>query len=103
MKVRDGVAKFEDVKFGGTGSDLNGSITGQIKLGKSYLDSNLDVVLKIQASDSFAQNPDSKSLLSYLSSFKCTSSPNAYGLKWNKPIGNMMRNAFDAFPTKTPC
>lgn len=101
--VDKGIAKFLDWRFGGEKADLQGAITGEIKLGKTYQDSIINIALKIKASEGFATNSESKPLLSYLSAYKCRDEANAFGLKWNKPIGEMMRNTFSAFPEKNPC
>lgn len=99
LNVKNGVAKFQQFKFGDPKSDLRGSITGQILLGKTFIDSSLDIALHIQISDTLKNNPNAASLVSLLNGYT-TKEPNSYAMMWDATFREMTTNTFAALPKR---
>jgi hypothetical protein len=57
------------------------------------------VVLKLQLSDKFRQNPQSATLVSLLQSYQ-NNTPGDYAMKWNATVNDMSSNLVMAIPQK---
>ena len=61
--------------------------------------SNLNLVLKVQLSDKFRQDPQSATLVSLLQSYQLNT-PGDYSMKWNASIHDMAANLVLAIPQR---
>jgi type II secretion system protein N len=100
INIKNGVGEIGSFQIGTRESDLQGSATGDIRLGKTFLSSFLNLVLRIQMSERYAQNPQSASLVSLLTPFK--SAAGDFAMKWSSTIQEMTTNVMSALPQKVP-
>lgn len=85
IKIQNGVAEFSDFKIGGKDSDIQGSINGEIRLGRDILSSSSNLVVRLQLSDALQKNPQAETLVSFLKVFR-NEKTGAYAIKCSKPF-----------------
>jgi len=85
IRVQNGVAEFNEFKIGGKDSDISGSITGDIRLGRDLLSSAANILIRLQFSESLLKNPQAETLVSFLKSFR-NEKTGAYAIKCSKPF-----------------
>ena len=83
IKIRNGVAEINSLQLGGPGSDLQGSITGDVKLGKTLMSSVANVILRLQFSDAIKNSSQAVTMLSSLNTFK-NAKTGAYAIKCSR-------------------
>lgn len=98
VSIKNGVAEILNFKIGSKGSDITGSITGEMRLGQTLQASALNLTLKLSLSPSYVANPQGATLVSLLESYK--NSKGEYGLRWNATIQDMTVNVAAALPQK---
>jgi len=85
IRIQNGLAEFQDFKIGGKDSDIQGSITGDIRLGRDLLSSAANVVIRLQLSEALLKNPQAETLVSFLKTFR-NEKTGAYAIKCSKPF-----------------
>jgi len=98
LAVKNGTAEIVNFKIGSKGSDISGSLAGEMRLGTTIQASALNVTLRLALSPSYIANPQGATLVSLLESYK--NSTGEYGLRWNATIQDMMVNVAAALPQK---
>ena len=98
ISIKNGVAEILNFKIGSKGSDISGTVTGEMKLGQTIQASALNLTLKLSLSAAYVANPQGATLVSLLESYK--NSKGEYGLRWNATIQDMMVNVAAALPQK---
>jgi len=98
INIRNGIAEISSFNFGDKGSDLQGSLSGEVRLGKEVMQSLLNVTLRLELSESYRTHPQAESLLSLLNSFQ--TSPGRYAMKWSSSFQDMSANFVNAIPQK---
>lgn len=98
INIRNGVADIRNFQIGAPGSDVQGSIAGEIRLGSNMMTSFLNInSFKLSFSPAFLKNPNSDTIISTLNSID-KRTPGTYSLKWNKGIGAIAENALINLP-----
>jgi type II secretion system protein N len=97
--VKNGTLDLTNFQIGTPTSDIRGSLSGEVRLGKDVMASHINVVLKLQLSDKFRQNPQSATLVSLLQSYQ-NNTPGDYAMKWNATVNDMSSNLVMAIPQK---
>lgn len=95
--IKNGIVEISTFKFGKQDSDLSGSLTGEVRLGKDYLKTFLNLTLRLAISSRILENPQNVTFLNFLSSLK-TDVPGQYAMKWSASIQEMMSNPLKAVP-----
>lgn len=98
LTIRNGTVEILNFKMGSKGSDISGSLSGEMRLGQSIYSSQLNITLKLALSPGYVANPQGATLVSLLESYK--DSKGEYGLRWNATIQDMMTNVAAALPQK---
>lgn len=99
LQVRNGSLEISNFQLGTPTSDIRGTMTGELRLGKDLMSSYLALTLKLQLSDKYRQDPNSATLVSFLQSFQ-TNTPGDYALKWGATLQEMSTNIVAALPQK---
>ena len=86
MSVRSGTLEFSNFQLGSLDADLKGTLTGNIRLGEDLSRSDLNITLRLQASDKLLKNNDAKGFLAFMDSAVGTGQPGNYALVLNGPI-----------------
>ncbi len=97
IQIKNGIADITSFSFGAKDSDIRGIITGELKLANTFMNSFLNLTIKLQVTDSYRQNPQSATLLSFLTSF-AQKTPGDFGLKWSAKIADLTTNLMNAIP-----
>lgn len=97
MNIKNGVVEIPTFKFGKQDSDLSGSLSGEVRLGKDYLKTFLNITIRLAISNRILENPQNVTFLNFLSSLK-TDVPGQYAMKWSASIQEMMNNPLKAVP-----
>lgn len=98
ITINNGVAEINEFQLGDTKSDIQGKLTGNIKLGQVPEQSLLNLTLRVQLSQAFADNPASRDIKGFLSGYQVAT--NSYAMRWAATIGDMQVNMFSAIPQK---
>jgi type II secretion system protein N len=102
LNIKNSNLEFSEFAFGGPGSDLQGQFGGEIRLGQTFMQSYLNMTIRLQISDSFSQSQDAASLVTILNNFDKRSPGKAYSLRWNKSIAGIAQNFLDNPPDALP-
>jgi type II secretion system protein N len=98
ISIRNAVADIRNFQIGSTGSDVQGSIAGEIRLGRDFMASFLSISsFKLAFSPAFVKNPNSDTIISMLDSID-KRSPGTYSMKWNKAVAAIAENALINLP-----
>lgn len=97
IQIRNGVVEFNEFKFGSTASDIQGSLGGDIKLGRTLEDSSINLTLRLKLADAYKNNPQSATLVSFLKSFENSS---GYGMRCRASIRDIEERYACAIPEK---
>ncbi|MBI1861030.1 MAG: type II secretion system protein GspN [Deltaproteobacteria bacterium] len=82
--IKGGVASIATFVIGDAKSDLQGNLSGDVRLDPEWNRSVLNLALKLHLSDSYIKNPDSATVTSFLNTFKV--SEGNYSIKLNASI-----------------
>jgi hypothetical protein len=100
ISIKNGIAEIKGFQIGGPGSDVQGSIAGEIRLGRDWAGCYVNLTsFKLAFSDAFVKNPNSDTILSTLNSID-KRSPGNYSMKWNKSFAEIAQNFLFALPEK---
>jgi type II secretion system protein N len=99
ITTKDGAILIEKFQFGSADSDLKGNISGSLKLGPTFGKSFLSLLLRLQLSETYKTDPNSATLVSFLSTFQ-TGNSGEYALKWAAVLDDMQRNLILAIPQR---
>lgn len=100
LAMRNGNLEIVQAQFGTPKSDLRGTLTGHVRLGRDWPSSFVNVVLRIQVSEAYRKAPQASTLLSFLTIYQSTTNPGEYALKWGATIQDMSTNIMSLLPTK---
>lgn len=70
LTAKNGIASVDNFQIGNNNSDLQGNMTGEIKLDPDWDSSFMNLSLKLKVSDHYIRNPDSATIASFLNTFK---------------------------------
>lgn len=84
-QIKNGTLELSQFQFGSKGSDLHGSVTGDIKLGRDILSSAANIMVKLDFSDAIKNSSQAVTLLSFLNTFKSTKS-SGYAIQCRRPF-----------------
>jgi len=87
VAIKNGIAEISQLQFGESDSDVQGTISGNIRLGKTIEQSQLQIVVKMQIANRILQDPQSATFVSFLDSYR-TSTPGDYAMKWVASISD---------------
>jgi len=99
INIKNGVVEISSFQMGDAKSDIQGSIAGEVRLGKDIARSFLNITLKLQLSPQFMANPNSETIVSVLNSID-NSKPGTYAMKWSTSIEGITSNLWNALPKK---
>lgn len=85
IRIQNGMAEFLDFKIGGKDSDIQGTITGDIRLGRDLLSSAANIIIRLTLSETLLKNPQAETLISFLKTFRNEKTGN-YAIKCSKPF-----------------
>jgi type II secretion system protein N len=100
LAVRNGNLEITQGQFGTPKSAMRGTLNGYLRLGRDISSTYLNLVLKIQMTDEYKNDPQSATLVSFLKTFESSRSPGEYAMKWSATIRDMGNNIMLALPTK---
>jgi len=89
IRIRNGTMELQTFQFGGDGSDLSGTLSGDIRLGQTFYNSALNVTLKLNFSEQIKNNSQSITMLSFLNSFK-NEKTGGYAIKCSKSVPELV-------------
>jgi hypothetical protein len=95
--IKNGVVDIPTFRFGKPDSDLSGTLTGEVRLGKDYLKTFLSLTLRLAISKRILENPQNTTFLNFLNGFQ-TSTPGNYAMKWSASIQEMIASPLKAVP-----
>lgn len=83
MSMKNGVLEFTQFQFGNDTSDLKGTITGDLRVGSNFMQSYLNLTLRLSVAQSLRNNPKATSILMFLDgTYKSTKSAD-YLMRWS--------------------
>lgn len=85
VQLKNGVAEITQFQFGEKGSDITGSITGDVKLGRDILSSSANILVRLDFSDQIKNSSQAVTLLSFLNTFK-SQKTGSFAIKCNRPF-----------------
>ncbi len=95
-----GSMEISKLEWGGGESDMQGSLTGDLRLGRDIYQSFLNLTaLKLKMTDKFRDDPNSATIVSTLNSVD-NRTPGTYALKWTQGIDKIAQNFLYALPEK---
>lgn len=98
VEIKNGSLEVTQCQFGTPKSDFRGSLAATVRLGRDWMSSHIDATLKIQMSESYRNDPQSVTLVSFLKTYEIT--PGDYALKWSATPAEMSSNLMLALPQK---
>lgn len=99
VQIKNGVVEFTKFKIGDTGSDLSGSISGEMRLAQDLNRSNLNLTLRLQLSSKILQDPQSKTFVSFLEGYQ-NGAPGVYAMRWNATMAELTGLTIKVLPDK---
>lgn len=100
LSAKNGNLDITQCQLGNPQSDLRGTLTGSIRLGRDLFSSYFNLVLRLQMTEKYKNDPQSATLTAFLKTFESTKTPGEYALKWAATYGEMQNNLLLALPTK---
>jgi type II secretion system protein N len=100
ISIKNGNLDIGVSQFGTPKSAMRGTLSGYIKLGRDMMTSYVNVVLRIQMTDAYRNDPQSATLVSFLKTFESSKTPGEYAMKWGATLRDMGMNIMLALPTK---
>jgi type II secretion system protein N len=100
LTAKNGTLDIVQCQFGTPQSDLRGTLTGSIRLGQDIYSSYVNLVLRLQLTEKYKNDPQSATLVSFLKTFESTQKPGEYALKWAATPNEMSNNLMLALPTQ---
>jgi len=97
IKIQDGAVTFSNFKIGTPSTDFSGGITGDVKLGDSSSDTQLNITLRFLFSPRIHSNPEYRTFLDFVGAYK-TGNAGEYAMNWNATLGEIL-NLTKALPT----
>jgi len=97
VTINNGVANFNNVKLGDAKSDIQGELTGELKLAKKFDQTRVNVRFKVKLSDKIKKSSDAATLVSLLKNHQSKTDPNTYDIKWNFTIAQVKANPLMLF------
>lgn len=91
VSIKGGIASIATFQIGDLNSDLQGTLSGDIKLESDWNNSLMNLSLKLKLSDSYMKNPDSATITSFLNTFKI--SDGEYSIKLNATIAQFVQSS----------
>lgn len=88
---KNGTASVESFQIGNPGSDLLGTMSGEIKLDPDWNNSLLSLALKLKLSDTYVRNPDSATITSFLNTFKV--GEREYSIRLNASVAQFSQSS----------
>lgn len=95
INIKNGVAELTNIKLGETGSDLGGTITGDVKLGQDLMRSQINLTVRLSLAPQIVQDPQNKTFVTFLEGYQLK--PNEYGMRWNAFISELAGPNIDIF------
>lgn len=102
VQVKGGTVELNNFQFGGAGSDLQGALGGEVRLGPNFFQSALNITMRVKVAESFAKNQDAATLITILDNFDKRAPGKEYNLRWNKSIAQISQNFLDHPPEPLP-
>ena len=99
LGIKNGVLSIQNFQIGNSTADMQGALTGEIRLGKTWMASSMDVTLKFQLSAEYVKNPQAATLLSTLHTFQ-SEKTGRYGMRCNAKIEDIVNKFACAIPEK---
>lgn len=99
IRIRNGLAEIATFQLGGEGSDIKGSMTGDIKLGRTLMSAAANIIIRLEFSDNIKKSSQAETLLSFLNTFKSEKTGN-YAIKCVRPFAEVA--ACLLLPEKVP-
>jgi type II secretion system protein N len=87
--IKNGTVEISSFRFGSADSDLKGTITGDARLGKTYLNTLLNLTLRLTISKRILENPQNTTFLNFLNSYQ-QSTPGEYAMRWSANISEIL-------------
>ncbi len=98
--AKNGNVDIGGLQWGGKESDMDGSLTGDLRLGKGLFQSYLNLTaLRLKMTDQFRDDPNSATIVSTLNSVD-NRTPGTYALKWTQGIDKIAENFLYSLPEK---
>lgn len=91
ISAKNAVATISSFQIGDSKSDLQGTLTGEIKLDSSWDNSMLNFALKVKLSPSYTANPDSATITSFLNTFKIAEGE--YSIRLNATVSQFIQSS----------
>lgn len=101
ISIKNGTVEFNNFKFGDTGSDLSGSITGELKLAQDMPRSSINFTVRLQLANKIVQDPQAKTFVSFLEGYQ-TRTPGEYAMRWNAMVTELTGLTVKVLPDKVP-
>ncbi|MBY0369843.1 type II secretion system protein GspN [bacterium] len=98
IEMKNGSLDIVQCQFGSPKSDFHGTLSGAVRLGRDWWSSTINVLLKVQLSEQYRNDPQTATLTSFLKTFE--TAPGEYALKWNATPAEMSTNLMLALPQK---
>jgi len=100
LGAKNGSVELGQLQWGGNDSDIQGSLTGDLRLGRDIYQSFLNLTaLKLKMTDKFRDDPNSATIVSTLDSVD-NRTRGTYALKWTQGIDKIAQNFLYALPEK---
>lgn len=90
LEIKNGVVEITSFQFGKKESDLQGSVTGEIRLNKDWMKSQLDIILKFYISEEYKKNSQAAILASILDGYRIQGGE--YSMRWVATFENFANN-----------
>lgn len=98
MAMKNGVLEFTQFQFGNDTSDLKGAITGDLRVGNNFMQSFLNLTLRLTVAPSLRDNPKASSILMFLDGTYKSSKSADYVMRWSGTLEEISTRS--PFPQK---
>lgn len=89
ISVANGVAKIKSFLLGSGTSDLKAELSGDVQLGMTPVDTQINLTLKLNFAEKISQNQEYKTFLDFLKAYQLTKQ-GEYGMAWKGRLGDIM-------------
>ncbi len=100
LTAKNGSLDIVQCQLGNPTSELRGTLSGSIRLGRNISTSFFNLVLRLQMTEKYKNDPQSATLAAFLKTFESTKTPGEYALKWAATPAEMSTNIMLALPAK---
>src|SRR4051812_23137951 len=92
LAMRNGNLEIVESRLGTPKADLQGNLTGYVRLGRDWPSSSVNLTMTLRVSEAYRNAPTSSTLMALLNTYKSAKNPGEYAMKWSGTVQAVTMN-----------